>query len=94
GTIHQVVHGRPNSARFHVRGYREEGTTTTPFDMVVLNLTSRFHLAIEALRRAPHPPADANLLIDECQALLKKHSSYVREHLEDLPEIRDFRWPA
>jgi xylulose-5-phosphate/fructose-6-phosphate phosphoketolase len=94
GTIHQVVHGRPNSARFHVRGYREEGTTTTPFDMVVLNLTSRFHLAIEALRRAPHPPANLNLLIDECQALLKKHSSYVREHLEDLPEIRDFRWTA
>jgi xylulose-5-phosphate/fructose-6-phosphate phosphoketolase len=92
GTIHQVVHGRPNAARFHVRGYREEGTTTTPFDMVVLNQTSRFHLVIEALRRAPHPPANANLLLDECQEMLKKHSAYVREYLEDMPEIRDFRW--
>jgi xylulose-5-phosphate/fructose-6-phosphate phosphoketolase len=94
GTVHQVVHGRPNSARFHVRGYREEGTTTTPFDMVVLNQTSRCHLAIEALRRAPHPPANANLLIDECQEKLKQHSVYVREHLEDMPEIRDFRWTS
>jgi len=93
GTIHQVVHGRPNPARFHVRGYCEEGTTTTPFDMVVLNKTSRFHLAVEALRRAPHPPADANLLIDECHTMLKQHSAYVREHLEDMLEIRDFRWP-
>ena len=92
GTVHQVVHGRPGSARFHVRGYREEGTTTTPFDMVVLNQTSRFHLVIEALRRAPRPPTNANLLIDECHALLKAHSAYVREHLEDMPEIRDFRW--
>jgi len=92
GTVHQVVHGRPDAARFHVRGYREEGTTTTPFDMVVLNQTSRFHLVIEALRRAPRPPANANLLIDECLEQLKRHSAYVREHLEDLPEIRDFRW--
>ena len=92
GTIHQVMHGRPNPGRFHVRGYREEGTTTTPFDMVVLNQTSRFHLVIQALRRAPRPPANANLLIDECEAMLKKHSAYVREHLEDMPEIRDFRW--
>ena len=94
GTVHQVVHGRPNAARFHVRGYREEGTTTTPFDMVVLNQTSRFHLVIEALRRAPHLPANANLLIDECQEMLRKHSVYVREHLEDMPEIRDFRWKS
>ncbi len=94
GTVHQVVHGRPGSARFHVRGYVEEGTTTTPFDMVVLNQTSRFHLVIEALRRAPHPPANASLLIDECRARLKEHSAFVREHFQDLPDIRDFRWNA
>jgi xylulose-5-phosphate/fructose-6-phosphate phosphoketolase len=92
GTVHQVLHGRPKPSRFHVRGYREEGTTTTPFDMVVLNKTSRFHLVIEALRRTPHPPANANLLIDECQDALRQHSAYVREHLEDMPEISNFRW--
>ena len=62
--------------------------------MVVLNRTSRFHLAIEALRRAPHPPDNANLLIDECHEALRAHSAYVREHLEDMPEIRDFRWAS
>jgi len=94
GTVHQVLHGRPNPGRFHVRGYREEGTTTTPFDMVVLNRTSRFHLVIEALRRVKRPPANSNLLLDECREVLQRHFSYVREHLEDLPEIRDFVWPA
>jgi xylulose-5-phosphate/fructose-6-phosphate phosphoketolase len=92
GTVHQVLHGRPNAGRFHVRGYIEEGTTTTPFDMVVLNSTSRFHLVIEALRRVVHPPADASRLLDDCRLILKQHSAYVREHLEDMPEIRDFRW--
>jgi xylulose-5-phosphate/fructose-6-phosphate phosphoketolase len=94
GTVHQVLHGRPNAGRFHVRGYREEGTTTTPFDMVVLNKTSRYHLVIEALRRVEHPPAHASLLHDECQAVLKEHFAYVREHLEDMPAIRDFTWPG
>ena len=50
GAIHQLLHGRPNAARFHVRGYKEEGTTTTPFDMVVLNETSRYHIAMDAIR--------------------------------------------
>jgi xylulose-5-phosphate/fructose-6-phosphate phosphoketolase len=77
-----------------VRGYREEGTTTTPFDMVVLNETSRFHLVIEALRRARRPPADADLLIDECRAILKRHRAYVREHFEDMPEIRSWTWTS
>ena len=92
GAVHQLLHGRPNAARFHVRGYREEGTTTTPFDMVVLNETSRFHLVIEALKRAKRPPDHAELLADECRAMLKKHTAYVREHFEDMPEIRDFKW--
>jgi xylulose-5-phosphate/fructose-6-phosphate phosphoketolase len=89
-----VLHGRPGTGRFHVRGYREEGTTTTPFDMVVLNETSRFHLVIEALRRAKRPPANAALLVDECNAMLKKHAAYVREHFEDLPEIAKWTWAA
>ena len=87
GDVHQVLHGRPAAERFHVRGYREEGTTTTPFDMLALNETSRFHLAIEALRRAKRPPEHGAPLIDECNAILKKHAAYVREHFEDMPEI-------
>ena len=92
GTVHQVLHGRPHPQRFHVRGYREEGTTTTPFDMVVLNQTSRFHLAIEVLRRVSSPPPHADLLIDDAKESLRLHSAYVREHFEDVPAIRDFRW--
>ena len=57
--FHQVVHGRPNAGRFHVRGYNEHGTTTTPFDMVVLNEMSRYHLVMEALHRARRTPAGA-----------------------------------
>ena len=93
GAVHQLLHGRPNPGRFHVRGYREEGTTTTPFDMVVLNQTSRFHLVLEALR---HSSLDAELkteLSRECRAVLARHGEYVRACFEDLPEIRDFRWP-
>jgi xylulose-5-phosphate/fructose-6-phosphate phosphoketolase len=94
GAVHQLVHGRPGAERFHVRGYREEGTTTTPFDMVVLNATSRYHLVVEALRRTARPPEHAQLLIDECAAMLAKHRVYVREHFEDMPEIRDWTWTA
>jgi xylulose-5-phosphate/fructose-6-phosphate phosphoketolase len=92
GGVHNIIHGRPNTGRFHVRGYREEGTTTTPFDMVVLNETSRFHLAMLALSRARRTPENAAILREECRAILEKHRAYVREHFEDLPEIRDWAW--
>ena len=92
GDVHQVLHGRADTERFHVRGYNEEGTTTTPFDMVVLNQTSRYHLAMEALRRAKHPPPNTDVLIDECAGILKKHAIYVREHFEDMPEIANWKW--
>ena len=90
GAIHQFLHGRPNAHRFHVRGYREEGTTTTPFDMVVLNEMSRFHLSIEALKRARRKPPNFQALIDECQASLERHRSYIEENLDDMPEVRDW----
>jgi len=93
GAVHQLLHGRPNPGRFHVRGYREEGTTTTPFDMVVVNQTSRFHLAMLAVGHARRRPAQAELLLRECHAALARHTEYVRACFEDLPEIRDFRWP-
>jgi xylulose-5-phosphate/fructose-6-phosphate phosphoketolase len=92
GTVHELLHARPRAERFHVRGYKEEGTTTTPFDMVVLNETSRFHIAMDALRRARRPPPNAAALTAECQAILAKHRRYVVEHLEDMPEIRDWVW--
>ena len=94
GAIHQLLHARPNAPRFHVRGYKEEGTTTTPFDMVVLNETSRYHLAMDAIRRSRRPLANAAALTAECQAMLAKHAAHVAEHFEDLPEIRDWTWPA
>jgi xylulose-5-phosphate/fructose-6-phosphate phosphoketolase len=92
GAIHQLLHGRPQAHRFHVRGYREEGTTTTPFDMVVLNGMSRFHLCIEALRRARKTVAHSEALIQECRAALDRHRVYIGEHFEDMPEVRDWTW--
>jgi xylulose-5-phosphate/fructose-6-phosphate phosphoketolase len=92
GAVHQFLHGRPRAERFHVRGYREEGSTTTPFDMVVLNKTSRYHLAIEALKRARRKPKNAQALIDECEATLARHDKYIEEHLDDMPEVRDWTW--
>jgi xylulose-5-phosphate/fructose-6-phosphate phosphoketolase len=94
GAVHQLVHGRPHAERFHVRGYVEEGTTTTPFDMVVLNSTSRFHLAIEALKRSRRAPLDLEGSIRKCEEMLARHKRYVREHFEDMPEIRDWTWGA
>jgi xylulose-5-phosphate/fructose-6-phosphate phosphoketolase len=90
--LHQIVHGRPGDDRFHVRGYREEGTTTTPFDMVVLNETSRYHLASEAIRRARRRPSGSDELLEHCDTMLQRHHDYIREHFEDLPEIRDWTW--
>jgi xylulose-5-phosphate/fructose-6-phosphate phosphoketolase len=94
GAVHMLLHNRPGAERFHVRGYKEEGSTTTPFDMVVLNETSRFHLVIEAVKRSRRPVPGGDGIVDECRAMLTKHHAYVRAQLEDLPEIRDFVWPA
>ena len=90
--LHQLLHGRPDPSRFHVRGFNEQGTTTTPFDMVVLNQMSRYHLALEALRRARRAPAGAAALEAHCREMLDRHHSYVREHLEDMPEISEWSW--
>ena len=92
GAMHLLLHGRHRPERFHVRGFREEGTTTTPFDMVVLNEISRFHLAMEAIRRARRPLPNAAALIEKCEAELQRHHAYIREHFEDVPEFRDWVW--
>jgi xylulose-5-phosphate/fructose-6-phosphate phosphoketolase len=90
--IHQIVHGRPNTERFHVRGFNEEGTTTTPFDMVVRNGMSRFHLCLEALRRVPRMTGRAPQLVEVCNDMLARHEPYIREHFEDMSEVRDWVW--
>ena len=90
--LHQLLHGRPHPDRFHVHGYREQGTTTTPFDMVVLNETSRYHLVLQALRRARRIPTGAADLERRCQAMLERHRAYIVEHLEDMPEVRNWTW--
>ncbi len=90
--VHHLIHGRPNPHRFHVRGYQEEGTTTTPFDMVVRNDISRYHLCIEAMHRSRHVPVGAETLVEHCRGMLRKHERYVVEHFEDMPEVRDWRW--
>lgn len=90
--IHSMVHGRANEARFHVRGFSDAGTTTTPFDMVVLNRMSRYHLAIDALAHVKRMRSQASDAIDAFQSQLRKHHAYIREHFEDMPEIRNWHW--
>jgi xylulose-5-phosphate/fructose-6-phosphate phosphoketolase len=92
--IHSMVHGRSNEARFHVRGYMDRGTTTTPFDMVVLNEMSRYHLALDALFQIPRLRVAAEKAVELFNAKLYEHHTYIREHLEDMPEITNWRWTA
>jgi xylulose-5-phosphate/fructose-6-phosphate phosphoketolase len=92
--MHQLIHGRPHPGRFHVRGFNEQGTTTTPFDMVVLNRMSRFHLAQEALRRARRRLDGAAELEAHCEEMLRRREDYVHEHLEDMPEVAEWTWDA
>jgi xylulose-5-phosphate/fructose-6-phosphate phosphoketolase len=94
GAVHEVIHGRASQQRFHVRGYKEEGTTTTPFDMVVLNETSRYHIAMDAIRRARRPPPNAAALDAECLEMLARHRQYVDTHFEDMPVISNWTWGA
>jgi xylulose-5-phosphate/fructose-6-phosphate phosphoketolase len=92
--IHDLIHGRPHPARFHARGFMEEGTTTTPFDMVVLNQVSRYHLAMEAIKRSMPDNTEAQEVIQLFQQKLEAHRAYIREHLQDMPEIAEWKWSA
>jgi xylulose-5-phosphate/fructose-6-phosphate phosphoketolase len=91
--IHRLTYNRTNHAGMHVRGFAEEGTTTTPFDMVVLNQLDRFHLAIEAIERVPGLDIAAASIKQQFRDVLIEHSRYVREYGEDMPQIRDWVWP-
>jgi xylulose-5-phosphate/fructose-6-phosphate phosphoketolase len=92
--IHRLTYRRTNHDNFHVRGYKEEGTTTTPFDMTVLNDLDRFHLAIDVIDRVtrlqPIAAHQKQLLRDK----LIEHKHYTRQYGDDMPEIRDWQWPS
>ncbi len=92
-TVHELVYRRANDERFHVRGYIEEGTTTTPFDMLVLNRASRFHLVLEVLLRAEQRgcivPPEA---LPFCEDALARHAAYIRREGCDMPEITSWTW--
>ncbi|MEI8406498.1 MULTISPECIES: phosphoketolase family protein [unclassified Kribbella] len=91
--IHRLTYRRHNHDNLHVRGYKEEGTTTTPFDMVVRNDLDRFHLAIDVIDRVPGLGQRAvqvrQWLVDQ----RTRHHAYILEHGDDLPEVRDWHWP-
>jgi xylulose-5-phosphate/fructose-6-phosphate phosphoketolase len=90
GAIHQLVHGRPDADRFRVRGFKEEGTTTTPFDMVVRNGASRYDLVIDAINNCRRTVPGSSQLKAWCEEQLAKHAEYIVEHLEDMPQVQDW----
>ncbi len=93
GLIHRLTYRRANHGNFHVHGYQERGTTTTPFDMTVLNELDRFHLADDAIARVAGIRERAAHVRQMLRDKLVEHHRYIIEHGEDLPEIRDWRWP-
>lgn len=90
--IHRLTYKRTNHQNIHVRGFIEEGTTTTPFDMTVLNKLDRFHLAIAAIERVAGLKEKATGVVAMLKDKLAEHTRYVRENGEDMPEIKNWRW--
>jgi xylulose-5-phosphate/fructose-6-phosphate phosphoketolase len=90
--IHRLTYRRHNHGNIHVRGYKEEGTITTPFDMTVLNELDRFHLAMDTVDRVPHTGEAGLRLKQALQDKLVEHKRYIAEHGEDMPEVRDWTW--
>jgi len=91
--IHRLTYRRHNHDSLHVRGYKEEGTTTTPFDMCVLNNIDRFQLALDAIRRVPRMATKVDATEQWYSEAIQRHRLYVAENGDDLPEIKDWRWP-
>ncbi len=92
--IHRLTYRRTNHHNLHVRGYKEEGTTTTPFDMTVLNDLDRFHLAMDVIDRVPRLRSVAAHEKQKLRNILIENKVYIAEHGDDLPEIRDWHWPS
>jgi len=91
--IHRLTYRRTNHDNIHVRGYKEEGTTTTPFDMTVLNDLDRFHLAGDVVDRVPRLQRIGAHFMQVLRNKLVEHNQYIRKYGEDMPEIRDWKWP-
>jgi xylulose-5-phosphate/fructose-6-phosphate phosphoketolase len=91
--IHRLTYRRANQ-QLHVRGYKEEGTTTTPFDMCVLNEIDRYHLAMDVIDRVPRLEIVSAHLRQQLRNKLTDHTRYIREHGEDMPEVVEWRWPS
>jgi xylulose-5-phosphate/fructose-6-phosphate phosphoketolase len=92
--IHRLTYRRTNHEEIHVRGYKEEGTTTTPFDMVMLNDMDRFHLVMDVIDRVPGLGPRAAHLRQRMADERLRHRAYTREHGDDPPEVRDWAWPS
>ncbi len=90
--IHKLTYRRRNHDNIHVRGYKEEGTTTTPFDMVVLNNLDRYQLALDAIRRIPRLAGQVEAETARYETTMQRHQLYIGEHGDDMPEVRDWRW--
>lgn len=92
--IHRLTYRRTNHQNIHVRGYKEEGTITTPFDMTVLNELDRFHLVIDVIDRLPQTGERGFHLKQQLKRKLVEHRHYITKHGHDMPEVRDWTWPA
>ena len=92
--IHRLTYRRTNHDNLHVRGYKEEGTTTTPFDMTVLNEIDRFHLAGDVVDRVPRLRKIGGQFKQHLRDLLVKHKQYICEYGDDMPEVKNWTWPA
>ena len=92
--VHRLTYRRNNHDNLHVRGYKEEGTITTAFNMTVLNEIDRFHLVIDAIDRLPQTGSAGIRVQRLLEDKLIEHKEYIETNGRDMPEIRDWKWPA